>query len=305
MEFLSSLYEFMLNFGSRPWFTIGSNEFTLFRLTGLIVILGFVWWFARVLESSLHRAAKKNNDGSLKNSNFYALSRIVRYTVWITGSFVGLNYLGFDLTTISLLGGAIGVGIGFGLQTIVSNFICGIILLIEKTLKVGDFVELESGVMGRVNEISMRYTRVTTNDLVDVIVPNAEFINGRVTNWSFDERMRRMHIPFGVAYGSDKSLVREAALAAARSIAGTIEDSRRTTDVWLVNFGESSLDFELVVWVSHDLMYSPARTRARYLWALEDELRARHIQIPFPQRDIHIRSDEAHRPAQIIVPDQA
>ena len=164
-------------------------------------------------------------------------------------------------------------------------------LLLDKSLKIGDFVELESGVMGRVQEIGIRFTRVTTNDLVDILVPNAEFTTGRVTNWSYDESVCRLHIPFGVAYGSDKNQVKEAGIAAARQVTGTIENGNRQIDVWLTNFGESSLDFELVVWVSQELMYTIGKTRARYLWALEDELRLRKIEIPFPQRDLHLRSE--------------
>lgn len=178
------------------------------------------------------------------------MTRIFRYGVWVLGTLFGLNYLGFDLATLSIIGGAVGVGIGFGLQNIFSNFISRIIILIEKTLKVGDFVDLQSGVMGKVTEIGVRYTRVTTNDLVDIIVPNSEFINGRVTNWSFDERVRRMHIPFGVAYGVDKEIVRSAAISAARLVPGTEETSRRKIEVWLTSFGDSSLNFELGVWRS-------------------------------------------------------
>lgn len=99
-----------------------------------------------------------------------------------------------------------------------------------------------------------------------------------------------MHVPFGVAYGADKQLVKEAAIAAALSIAGTERVQGREPDAWLVKFGESSLDFELVVWVGADLIVTPAKTQAQYLWAIEDELRKRQIEIPFPQRDLHIRS---------------
>ncbi len=166
----------------------------------------------------------------------------------------------------------------------------GIIILLERTLKVGDFVDLQSGVMGRVSEINMRYTRVTTNDAVDIIVPNSEFINGRVVNWTFGEVLRRMHIPFGVAYGTDKERVRDAALAAARQVPYTLENEARKTEVWLINLGESSLDFELVVWIGLEGVRSPSKVHAQYLWAIETELRSAGIEIPFPQRDLYLRS---------------
>jgi small-conductance mechanosensitive channel len=145
-------------------------------------------------------------------------------------------------------------------------------------------------VAGRVSEFGIRYTRITTNDSVDIIVPNAEFVNGRVTNWTFNNTLRRIHVPFGVAYGSDKELVHKAGLAAAASVSGTIQDSDHPTEVWLVGFGDNSLNFELVVWVGADLIMSPARTLALYLWKLESELRIRNLEIPFPQRDLNIRS---------------
>ena len=118
-----------------------------------------------------------------------------------------LNYVGIDLSSIALVGGAVAFGLGFGLQNVFSNFISGIIILLEGGLRVGDFVDLESGVRGHVREIAMRYTRVTTNDAIDVLVPNSEFINGRVINWTFDATYRRMRIPFGVAYGTPKEQV--------------------------------------------------------------------------------------------------
>ncbi|AWI74843.1 potassium transporter KefA [Parazoarcus communis] len=197
---------------------------------------------------------------------------------------------GIDIASLAIVGGAMGVGIGFGLQNIFSNLVSGIIILLEKTLKLGDFVDLQSGAVGKVTEIGLRYTRVTTNDNVDVIVPNSEFINGRVTNWTFDDDLRRIHIPFGVAYGTDKDKVRDAVAAAARKVAGTILLPGREPEAWLVGFGDSSLDFELVVWVNHDLAMSPARTQARYLWEIDSALRAAGIEIPFPQRDLHVRS---------------
>jgi small-conductance mechanosensitive channel len=272
-----------------PWFTLGKTPITLGSIVGLVAILVFVWWFSSIVERTLRRVALHGRSREI-SSTVYAFTRLVRYIVWIVGTLVGLNYLGFDLTSLALVGGAIGVGIGFGLQNIFSNFISGIIILVEKTLKIGDFVDLQSGVRGTVTEISMRYTRVTTNDSVDVLVPNSEFINQRVTNWTFGERNRRIRVPFGVAYGSDKKQVREAGIAAARTLHGIIIDDTHAADVRLVRLGESTLDFELLVWVGPELIGKPGGTHARLLWALEDELNRRGIEIPFPQRDIHIRS---------------
>ena len=287
MEFLKDISIKLDAWGSIHLFTMGEANVTPFRLAGFALILFLSWRISNLVESTIRRT----DEGRLSKSGAYALGRISRYTIWILGSLLGLNWLGFDMKSLAIIGGAVGVGIGFGLQNIFSNFVSGIILLVEKTLKIGDFVDLQSGVVGTVTEIGMRFTRVTTNDSVDVIVPNSEFVNGRVTNWTFDEMARRIHIPFGVAYGCDKEKVREAGIAAAHNVEGTITDGRRAApDVWLVNFGESSLDFELVVWVDRPLVISPGSTSARYLWALETELGKRGIEIPFPQRDLHIRS---------------
>lgn len=274
-----------------PWLTLGETDVTLARVVGLVFILLFVWWFASALERALRRVALHGRSGET-SSTVYAYTRLVRYLVWIVGTLIGLNYLGFQLASLAFLGGAIGVGIGFGLQNIFSNFISGIIILVEKTLKIGDFVDLQSGVRGTVTEIGMRYTRITTNDSVDVLVPNSEFINGRVTNWTFGERSRRIRVPFGVAYGSDKNAVREAGLAAIEKVKGVFADDAHPADVRLVKFGDSSLDFELMAWVGPEAITRPGGTQARILWALEEELARREIEIPFPQRDLHIRSGE-------------
>ena len=275
-----------------PLMTVGDTEITLARVGGLLLMLLAVWWASSLLERTLRRIALHGQHAHMTSSTVYAFTRLVRYIVWIVGTIIGLNFMGFDLTSLAFLGGAIGIGIGFGLQNIFQNFISGIIILVEKTLKIGDFVDLESGVRGTVAEIGMRFTRVTTNDDVDVLVPNSEFINKPVTNWTFGNRSRRIGVPFGVAYGSDKNQVREAALAAAESVKGLIIDEQRPVAVLLRGFGESSLDFEVRVWVGPELITRPGGTASRILWALEDELNKRGIEIPFPQRDLRLRAAE-------------
>lgn len=282
------MYEKSKEFAFLPWFTIADTQINLFRILGLVVILIIVWKLGVVIENTIAKVGREQSKNV--SPGLYALSRISRYMVWVIGIAVGLSYLGFNMASFAVLGGAVGVGLGFGLQNIFSNFVSGIIILFEKIIKVDDFVDIQSGVMGRVTEINLRYTRITTNDLIDIIIPNSEFITGRVTNWTLGERVRRLHIPFGVAYGSDKQQVREAAIAAALSVDGTAKEPGREPDAWLVKFGDSSLDFELVVWVGPESIASPGRTHAQYLWAIEDELCKRNLEIPFPQRDLHIRS---------------
>jgi small-conductance mechanosensitive channel len=279
----------LLDWINTPWITIGKTPITAASIVGLVAILFFVWWASALLERTLRRVALHGRSAET-SSTVYAFTRLVRYTVWIVGTLVGLTYVGFDLTNLAILGGAIGIGIGFGLQNIFQNFISGIIILIEKTLKIGDYIELENGLRGTVTEIAMRYTRVNTNDNIDVLVPNSEFINKNVHNWTFGDRSRRLRVPFGVAYGTDKALVREAGIAAAQKVEGLMIDERHPVDVRLKQFGESSLDFELLAWAGPQTVGKPGGTQSRLLWALETELTQRGIEIPYPQRDLRIRS---------------
>ena len=155
-------------------------------------------------------------------STWYTLSRLVTYTVLVLGFFLAISALGVPLSDFAVLGGVIGVGLGFGLQSLFSNFISGIVLLLDKSLKVGDFVELESGVTGEVRDIKIRATTIVTNDNIDILVPNSEFVSGRVVNWTHRDVLRRLRVPFGVAYGTDKNAVKEAALEAAAAVPFTL-----------------------------------------------------------------------------------
>ena len=277
----------------RPLFSVGATPVTLMSLALALGLVMGIWWLASALERLLMRAAQHGagaQDGDpVHLARLHMISRLARYVVWVLGTIVVLNYVGLDLGNVALVGGAVAFGLGFGLQNVFSNFISGIIILLEGGLRVGDYVDLESGVRGHVREIAMRYTRVTTNDAIDVLVPNSEFINGRVINWTFDASFRRIRVPFGVAYGTPKERVREAAIAAARQVDGVLDEPGREPTAWLVEFGDSSVNYELVVWAERRLTTSPGSTHARLMWALDDELNARGIEIPFPQRDLHVK----------------
>lgn len=283
-------FQNLLGAANSTLFFVQGKTFSLADLLFVVLFIVLIWWFARVLEASFRRFADKHKDEPTTHARIYLFSRMLRYVVWTVGTLIGLDYLGIDLNNIALLGSALAVGLGFGLQNIVSNFVSGVIILLEQSLKVGDFVDLESGVRGHVREIAMRYTRVTTNDAMDVLVPNSQFINNRVVNWTFDDSYRRMHIPFGVAYGTPKELVREAGLAAARQVKGVVDDGKKQSAVWLISYGDSAVNYELVVWADRALTTTPARTHAQLMWAIDDELNRRNIEIPFPQRDLHVRS---------------
>jgi small-conductance mechanosensitive channel len=275
---------------SKPLFVVGATPVTVMSLALTVVLVLAIWWLASMLEHALLRMKGKGQGHPQRIARMHLLGRLVRYTVWVIGTIVVLNYVGIDLSSVALIGGAVAFGLGFGLQNVFSNFISGIIILLEGGLRIGDFVDLESGVRGHVREIAMRYTRITTNDSIDILVPNSEFINGRVINWTFDATFRRVRIPFGVAYGTPKELVREAAIAAARRVDGVLDDPGHEPNCWLVEYGDNSMNYEAVIWADRKLTTSPASTHAKLMWALDDELHARGIEIPFPQRDLHVRS---------------
>jgi small-conductance mechanosensitive channel len=270
-------------------FEIGGTPVTTADLIRVIAILFVALWVSKLLRRALQRIGARRE--SLNQGSIYTLGRILHYVILAIGIIIALSSIGIDFTKFALFASALGVGIGFGLQTLVSNFVAGLIILFEKSLKIGDFVELESGVTGEVREINMRSTLITTNDNIDIVVPNSEFVNGRVTNWTMREVYRRVHIPFGVAYGTDKELVKKAALEAAADVPVTLSGhKRREPQIWFVEFGDSSLNFELVAWLKPDAVKSPGAVHAQYLWEIDNKLRKYDIEVPFPQRDLHVRS---------------
>ncbi|MEZ5566552.1 MAG: mechanosensitive ion channel [Gammaproteobacteria bacterium] len=243
-------------------FSIGDYHFDLWRALVLIFLVLVITLAGQLTERAIRRLGSRWAEGEAVYPAAYALGRLGKYIVFVIGASIGLDTMGMNLSKLAIVGGAIGVGVGFGLQNIVNNFVSGIILLVERSLKVGDFVDLQSGVRGRVVEIAMHATRVLTNDSVDVLVPNSEFVNGRVINWTFDDYSRRIHIPFGVAYGTDKEKVKTAALAAARHVPGVIFDNPlRPPNVWLVQFADSSLN--LSWWCGSRAIWSRCRTPHR------------------------------------------
>jgi small-conductance mechanosensitive channel len=254
-----------------------------------VLILTIALWLSRIIRKTIQRVGERR--GGLNQSSLYTFGRLVHYLILTIGIIIGLSSIGIDFTKFALFASALGVGIGFGLQTLISNFVAGLIILFEKSLKVGDFVELESGVTGEVKEINMRSTLITTNDNIDILVPNSEFVGGRVINWTLREAYRRLRVPFGVAYGTDKNMVKKAVLEAAENVPWTLTKSKaRQPQVWFVEFGDSSLNFELVVWLTPEAVKRPGAVTAAYLWEIESKLAEYGIEIPFPQRDLHLRS---------------
>jgi len=270
-------------------FQVGSLTLNIAGLLAATLTLLIVWVVSRLMQKGFARYALKRHE-ALRPA-IYTVSRLAKYILVVVGVLIAAGLMGIPLTQFAVLAGAIGVGLGFGLQAIFSNFISGLILLFDRSLKVGDFVELESGVRGEVTDIGIRATRIMTNDNIDLLVPNSEFVTGRVVNWTLGDNLIRMHVPFGVDYGVDKDLVKKAALEAAAEVPFTLTgEDRRKPQVWLVEFAESSLNFELVVWLTAQATKRPGAVKAAYTWALDNALRRHGIGIPFPTTDLNIRS---------------
>ncbi|MEM6947453.1 MAG: mechanosensitive ion channel domain-containing protein [Pseudomonadota bacterium] len=274
--------------------TVGSNTFSILRLLTSLIVAGAALWIGRFMGDAVQTQLRGNP--KINPSMAGILGQVAKITFMVIAVMIALSVVGVNLTALTVFSGALGVGIGFGLQTIFSNFISGIIILFERSVKVGDFIELQSGVTGQVREISIRSTLITTNDNVDILVPNEEFIKAQVVNWTLKDSQRRLRVPFGVAYGSDKDLVRKAGLEAAEAVQWTDRGrDARAPQVWLVGFGDSSLDFELVVWLIDEAVLRPAKVQADYNWALHTALEKYDLEIPFPQRDVNFRNSSPVR----------
>jgi len=269
--------------------TLGNVRVSVLGVIKAAALLALLLWLSSWLAASLDRRVQ--TVPRLTPSLRLLLIKLLKLALFVVAVLLALSSVGIDITAVAMFTGALGVGIGLGLQALVSNFVAGIILLVERSLKIGDFVELANGVRGEVRSINVRSTVITTNDSIDIIVPNSEFVNSQVTNWTFSEDQCRLRIPFGVAYGTDKETVRAAGLEAAAACEHTLTDiPGRMPQVWLVGFGDSSLNFELVVWLRSSAVRRPGAVNAAYYWALETALTRRGIEIPFPQRDIRVRA---------------
>jgi len=222
---------------------IAGSSFTFGKLTLVLVLLSaLIWvtgWLTRTVTDRVQ--ARRGIDVGIAQ----AVGTIFRYAVVALGALVILQSAGIDLSALTVLAGALGVGLGFGLQNVASNFISGLIILFERPIKVGDRVEVGQ-VMGDVRRIAARATTVVTNDNIAIIVPNSDFITQRVTNWSHGTPVVRLRVPVGVSYASDPEAIRRRRLEVAGHHDGVLAEPK--PDVIFAEFGDSSLNFELRVW---------------------------------------------------------
>ena len=271
-----------------PLLSVGGTSITLSAIVKLILLLivGLILLrVARRKVATLLEAKTRLTFGSVTS-----ITTLGYYVALVLGAFAILTTMGVNLSQITVIVGALGVGIGFGLQTIANNFISGIVLLSEQTIKAGDIVNLESGITGVVNNVAIRSTIIRTVNGDDVIVPNAEFVSGRVNTWTYGDDWRRLTIPFGVSYGSDPDVIVRLAEEAAREVEITREDADHPLRIIFEGFGNNSLDFSIRVWCRMYQLPVISGLRSDYYFILFRKFKEAGITIPFPQRDLHLQS---------------
>jgi small-conductance mechanosensitive channel len=261
----------------------GSIDVTLGGILAFALTLLAAWLFSRAVHFVLDEEVFPRV--TLARGVPFALTTLVRYAILLIGFLLALSALGFDLDRITILLGAFGVGIGFGLQTVVNNFVSGLILLFERPVKVGDMVEV-GGLEGTMQRIGIRASTVRTFDGADVIVPNAALISERVVNWTLSDRMRRMILKVGVAYGSDPARVLALLREVAEKQPGVCSYPKPLA--LFTGFGESALDFELRAWGDNPDTFITVRSDLNL--AIHAALQAAGIEVPFPQRSLHLAS---------------
>lgn len=265
-------------------FDVQGSNFTLLTLIYLVISITILIFASKKITHFLEH--KFFASRIAERGNRSAIVTIIRYLILVFGFLFIFKSAGFELGAFSWLLGALGVGLGFGLQNITNNFISGIIILFERPIKVGDRIQV-GDISGDVISISMRSTTIVTNDNISVIVPNSQFINGNVTNWSHNDRLVRFHYPVGVAYKEDPEKVRDIVLEIAKNHSGVLKDPAPA--FWFVEYGDNSLNFELVVWTS-TYIQKPVVLKSELYYEIFKEFTKHNIEIPFPQRDLHIRS---------------
>jgi small-conductance mechanosensitive channel len=258
----------------------------LLVLKGAITLAALIWTantVARLVEHRLDRLSM------LAPAMRVLAGKLTRLVLGVLAVVLALGSIGIDLTAFAVFSGAIGVGVGFGLQKVVSNLVSGVILLLDRSIKPGDVIELD-GTYGFVNALNARYAAVTTRDGKEFLIPNEDLITQRVTNWSYSNDLIRMHVKVGISYQSDPHSAIGLALEAAREVARVLAEP--PPNCLLVNFGDSTIDLELRFWIS-DPVNGTANVRSAVMLRIWDLYQANGIELPNPQRDITLRNPEA------------
>lgn len=275
---------------TQPLFELGTLPVSPLFLVKSLFFLASLVLIARIGRRFLRNRILKRT--SIDPGLQYAIEVGSGYFIFVLGLIVGLQSVGLNLSSVAFLTGVVGLGVGFGMQNLMSNFVSGLILLVERPIKVGDRIDV-GDLTGDIIRIGARSTWVKTNDNVIIIVPNADFISNRVTNWTANDQRVRIRVPLGVSYSSDPAQVRDLLIGVAQARPDVLEDP--APDVIFSGFGDSSLDFELRVWTTERLR-TPQILKSELYYEIFRVLSENRIEIPFPQRDIHVRSIEGALP---------
>lgn len=284
MEGVEGFIDWFLKVWTFELFKLGESTVTtrwmVVLVLSLLLVFAFSSWIGRFLARKVFPRYGLNAGVS------QSIATIIKYALITIGLVIIVQTSGINLSALGILMGALGVGIGFGLQNITSNFISGIIILFERPIKVGDRVEINE-LRGNVVEISARATTIKTNDNITVIVPNSDFINSRVINWSHNENKIRLSFPVGVSYNEDPDKIRELLTIIALNNPGVL----RTPPPYVLfdDFAESSLNFKLLVWTT-EYINRPQILKSELYYEIFRNFNEQGIEIPFPQRDIHLRT---------------
>jgi small-conductance mechanosensitive channel len=268
-------------------FTLGEIRFSLLLLVQALVVLGALIALARFFTRTTANKVTANPD--ISPSMQVLIVKGVQIAFYGMAFFIGVRALGIDLTGLAVLSGAIGVGLGFGLQKVVSNLVSGVIILLDKSIKPGDVISL-GDTFGWINSLGARYVSVVTRDGREYLIPNEDLITGQVVNWSHSNEFVRLDIHFGTSYGDNPHLVREVAIKAAHRVDRVL--ANRPAVCHIVGFGDSSVDYVLRFWIS-DPTGGLTNIRGNVFLALWDAFAEHGISIPFPQREVKLLNDPA------------
>ena len=278
-------FENLLGAMTTPIFFVGDTHLSISAIVKLLILAIFTFIIARLISEGIKRSLLVRM--GLDRGSRESISTIISYILATIGCIFVMQGAGINLTSLTVLAGVVGIGFGFGLQNLASNFISGLTLLLEHQIRVGDFIEIDN-LLGTVETISIRSTIIKTIDGLFVIIPNIKFVETNIINWSYRDPRCRLRIPVGVAYGSDPVIVTEALLIAARMESNVL--SHPSPKVWFRGFGDNALDFELLVWIDEPQESDAIKSAVNFL--IDYEFRHRSIEIPFPQRDLWLRNPQ-------------
>ncbi len=265
-------------------FTVGNFRISLLLIIKTLVVLSVLLWIAFGLGNFLDNRIQRSDE--LTPSMRVLIGKVLKITLVVLATMIALSDLGLDLTMFTVFSGAVGVGVGFGLQKVVSNFISGIIILLDRSIKPGDTISLGE-TFGWIRELRARFVSVVTRDGREYLIPNEDFITREVINWSFSDELVRLDVPFGVSYDSDPHQVSALAIEAASSVARVV--TARNPVCWLTGFGDSSLDFLLRFWI-RDPQNGLTNVRGQVLLAVWDAFQTHGVHIPYPHREIIMKA---------------